>query len=52
MCRAPLPNGQLCPRMDMHRCPIHGNIIDRDFEGFPVTEKSNKFIYFKKKIKK
>lgn len=44
MCRSLLPSGKLCPRMDMQRCPIHGDIIERDFEGFPVTEQTNKFI--------
>ncbi|KHJ94596.1 hypothetical protein OESDEN_05469 [Oesophagostomum dentatum] len=78
-CKARLPSGKLCPRMDFHkyvtsainyegillyanfiliklnqqvkrclrtsllntnysRCPIHGVIVDRDDEGFPVEE--------------
>lgn len=28
-CRAPLPNGGLCQRRDMERCPFHGKIIAR-----------------------
>ncbi|VDN30580.1 unnamed protein product [Cylicostephanus goldi] len=39
-CKARLPSGKLCPRMDFHRCPIHGVIIDRDDEGFPIEEVS------------
>ncbi|WKY12222.1 hypothetical protein Q1695_003647 [Nippostrongylus brasiliensis] len=37
-CNARLPNGKLCPRMDLRKCPIHGLIIDRDDEGFPLKE--------------
>ncbi|KAE9547332.1 hypothetical protein FO519_009455 [Halicephalobus sp. NKZ332] len=36
-CRAPLPSGNLCPRMDRKVCPLHGPIIDRDAEGNPVN---------------
>ncbi|CAK8691469.1 unnamed protein product [Clavelina lepadiformis] len=36
-CRAPLPNGKLCPRKDRHKCPFHGKIIDRDVLGNPVS---------------
>merc|ERR1712150_59122 len=32
-CRAPLPNGKLCPRMDKVKCPFHGKIVDRDVHG-------------------
>ncbi len=35
-CRAPLPSGQLCPRQDRHRCPLHGPIIPRDSAGQPT----------------
>jgi hypothetical protein len=38
MCRAPLPSGKLCPRVEYHRCALHGPIIDRDEQGFPQTE--------------
>lgn len=37
-CRAPLRDGSLCPRMDKHKCPIHGLIVDRDQMGFPTQE--------------
>uniref|UniRef100_A0A0M3J639 UV-stimulated scaffold protein A homolog (inferred by orthology to a C. elegans protein) n=1 Tax=Anisakis simplex TaxID=6269 RepID=A0A0M3J639_ANISI len=39
-CRAPLSDGSLCPRMDKHKCPIHGVIIDRDSMGFPTREQA------------
>ncbi|XP_061177861.1 UV-stimulated scaffold protein A-like [Saccostrea echinata] len=32
-CRAPLPNGSLCERMDRIKCPFHGKIIARDEYG-------------------
>uniref|UniRef100_A0A914YSQ6 UV-stimulated scaffold protein A n=1 Tax=Panagrolaimus superbus TaxID=310955 RepID=A0A914YSQ6_9BILA len=35
-CRAPLPSGRLCPRMDRVNCPLHGPIIDRDENGVIV----------------
>ncbi|CAK5103186.1 unnamed protein product [Meloidogyne enterolobii] len=38
MCRAPLPSGKLCPRMEYDRCALHGSIIDRDEQGFPMEE--------------
>lgn len=34
-CRAPLPNGSLCERMDRVKCPFHGKIIGRDGYGIP-----------------
>ncbi|KAI6219004.1 hypothetical protein M3Y99_01677900 [Aphelenchoides fujianensis] len=37
-CRAPLPSGKLCPRMDLKVCPFHGPIVPRDEMGFPVEE--------------
>ncbi|PIO74568.1 hypothetical protein TELCIR_03409 [Teladorsagia circumcincta] len=37
-CKARLPNGKLCPRMDLRKCPLHGIIVDRDSEGFPLEE--------------
>lgn len=36
-CRAKLRNGYLCRRKDLHRCPLHGKIVDRDAEGTPVN---------------
>ncbi|KAI1714250.1 UV-stimulated scaffold protein A [Ditylenchus destructor] len=39
-CRAHMPSGKLCPRRDRERCPIHGKIIPRDSEGFPVVEQT------------
>ena len=38
-CRAPLPNGKLCPRMDRQKCPFHGKIIGRDKMGNPTDPK-------------
>ncbi|KAK2154000.1 hypothetical protein LSH36_279g01056 [Paralvinella palmiformis] len=38
-CRAPLPNGKVCPRMDRHKCPFHGEIIPRDSTGQPTKLK-------------
>ena len=35
---APLPSGKLCPRMEYGRCALHGPIVDRDEQGFPVLE--------------
>ncbi|KAK5976435.1 hypothetical protein GCK32_003666, partial [Trichostrongylus colubriformis] len=37
-CKARLSNGKLCPRMDLRKCPLHGLIVDRDDEGFPLVE--------------
>ncbi|PAV66877.1 hypothetical protein WR25_00375 isoform D [Diploscapter pachys] len=37
-CRTRLSDGRLCPRMDFVKCPIHGLIVDRDEEGFPLKE--------------
>jgi len=34
-CRAPLPNGKLCPRRDRENCPFHGKIMARDSAGQP-----------------
>jgi hypothetical protein len=36
-CGAPLPSGQLCPRQDRLRCPLHGPIVQRDEAGTPLT---------------
>ncbi|KAL3078254.1 hypothetical protein niasHS_012141 [Heterodera schachtii] len=40
-CRAPLPSGKLCPRMERERCALHGPIIDRDEMGFPQKEQKD-----------
>ena len=37
-CRAPLPNGSLCERMDRHKCPFHGLIVPRNELGVPIDE--------------
>lgn len=37
-CRAPMPNGKLCERMDRHKCPFHGKVIARDEHGNPQDE--------------
>uniref|UniRef100_A0A2C9M463 UV-stimulated scaffold protein A C-terminal domain-containing protein n=1 Tax=Biomphalaria glabrata TaxID=6526 RepID=A0A2C9M463_BIOGL len=41
-CRAPMPNGKVCERMDRIKCPFHGTIIGRDETGKPsnVTDSS------------
>eukprot|EP01087_Luapelamoeba_hula_P015492 TRINITY_DN4641_c0_g1_i2.p1 TRINITY_DN4641_c0_g1~~TRINITY_DN4641_c0_g1_i2.p1 ORF type:complete len:814 (-),score=239.27 TRINITY_DN4641_c0_g1_i2:1803-4244(-) len=36
-CRAPMPNGTLCTRMDLKKCPFHGKIIPRNELGEPST---------------
>ncbi|CAI9732683.1 Hypothetical predicted protein [Octopus vulgaris] len=36
-CRAPMPNGTLCKRMDRIKCPFHGKIIGRDNMGRPTN---------------
>ncbi|XP_067948434.1 UV-stimulated scaffold protein A-like [Watersipora subatra] len=36
-CRAPLPSGRLCPRMDRLKCPMHGPIIARNGDGSPAN---------------
>ncbi|XP_005103141.1 UV-stimulated scaffold protein A [Aplysia californica] len=37
-CRAPMPSGKLCERMDRVKCPFHGKIIARDEQGNPAME--------------
>ncbi|KAL8616584.1 hypothetical protein ACOMHN_036616 [Nucella lapillus] len=34
-CRAKMPNGKVCERMDRVKCPFHGKIIPRDEDGCP-----------------
>ena len=41
-CRAPLPNGSLCERMDRHKCPFHGVIVPRNELGVPIDEGERK----------
>eukprot|EP00095_Tigriopus_kingsejongensis_P000869 maker-scaffold389_size186684-snap-gene-0.23 protein:Tk00869 transcript:maker-scaffold389_size186684-snap-gene-0.23-mRNA-1 annotation:"TPA: hypothetical protein BOS_6983" len=36
-CRAPLPSGRLCPRMDRVKCPLHGKVIGRSKVGNPTN---------------
>ncbi|KAK3587499.1 hypothetical protein CHS0354_003642 [Potamilus streckersoni] len=38
-CRAPLPTGKLCERMDRVKCPFHGKIIARNDLGQPCDPK-------------
>lgn len=38
-CRAPMPNGKLCERMDRSKCPFHGKIIARNDQGQPTDPK-------------
>ncbi|BFY98008.1 hypothetical protein BsWGS_01048 [Bradybaena similaris] len=37
-CRAVMPNGKLCDRMDRVKCPFHGKIVPRDKSGKPNGE--------------
>ena len=39
-CRAKLPSGRLCPRQDRRVCPLHGEIVERDENGIPLSGKS------------
>ncbi|RNA35487.1 UV-stimulated scaffold A-like, partial [Brachionus plicatilis] len=48
-CRAPLKNGKLCPRMDRHKCPLHGKIVARDQMGNIFNEK-DKIEFEKNKV--
>ncbi|XP_070183848.1 UV-stimulated scaffold protein A-like isoform X2 [Littorina saxatilis] len=41
-CRAPLPSGKLCERMDRVKCPFHGKIIARDEDGIPANPEDMK----------
>ncbi|XP_059470647.1 UV-stimulated scaffold protein A-like isoform X2 [Neocloeon triangulifer] len=41
-CRAPLPNGSLCPRKDRVKCPFHGKILPRDDQGRCTREEDAK----------
>ena len=43
-CRAPLPTGRLCPRMDRFKCPLHGKIVPRDNVGNPSNDSDRKDI--------
>lgn len=38
-CRAPMPNGKFCDRMDRFKCPFHGKIIARNDLGQPTDPK-------------
>ena len=42
-CRAPMKSGKTCPRMDRHKCPLHGKVIPRDKEGKPNGKSSDLF---------
>lgn len=41
-CLAKLSSGALCKRKDMHKCPLHGPIIDRDAEGNPLKDEDRR----------
>merc|ERR1712029_502853 len=41
-CRAPLPSGNLCPRRDKKKCPLHGPVIARDRETGKPSDPSNR----------
>ena len=43
-CRAPLPTGRLCPRMDRFKCPLHGKIVPRNNMGNPSNDSDKKDI--------
>lgn len=49
-CRAKLTSGNLCPRMDRIKCPLHGIIVARDKNGEAV-EKVEKKIHFESELK-
>ena len=56
-CGAPLKNGGTCPRKDVKKCPIHGDIIPRDEYGNPldpshVIQSSSKELQEWEKIEK
>lgn len=36
-CRASMPDGSLCRRMDRKKCPFHGPIVPRDIHGILVN---------------
>ncbi|XP_076992321.1 UV-stimulated scaffold protein A [Tamandua tetradactyla] len=36
-CRAPRPDGRLCERQDLLKCPFHGKIVPRDDRGQPLN---------------
>ncbi|KAI8617646.1 hypothetical protein BC830DRAFT_1112533 [Chytriomyces sp. MP71] len=40
-CRAKLKNGNLCPRRDRLKCPLHGVIVPRDDFGVPLNPSHN-----------
>ncbi|XP_063682123.1 UV-stimulated scaffold protein A-like [Bolinopsis microptera] len=42
-CRAPMKSGKTCPRMDRHKCPLHGKVIPRDKVGKPNGKSSDLF---------
>ncbi|XP_038070898.1 UV-stimulated scaffold protein A-like [Patiria miniata] len=51
-CRAPMPSGKLCQRMDRLKCPFHGKIIPRDEQGNPQTvEDETKMQLTKEQVK-
>jgi len=35
-CRVKLQSGELCPRMDRRKCPLHGIIVPRNEDGTPA----------------
>merc|ERR1712130_354670 len=40
-CRVKLPSGELCPRMDRHKCPLHGVIVARNEDGSSAEASAN-----------
>ncbi|RUS88210.1 hypothetical protein EGW08_004042 [Elysia chlorotica] len=50
-CRAPMPNGTLCERMDRYKCPFHGKVIARDEQGKPQDDNAVPSTSEKSKIK-
>jgi len=39
-CRAQMPDGSLCKRRDLKKCPFHGPIVPRDAQGQPLEAPS------------
>jgi len=40
-CRVKLPSGELCPRMDRQKCPLHGVIVARNEDGSLAEASTN-----------
>ncbi len=47
-----MPSGQLCPRQDRTRCPLHGPIVPRDEAGAPLNPTVREAVVISKKKKR